>query len=94
MTKEEAGILYESKFWEKMDFLSRAKFQLFEERLCMPFAIFHEAVEKSLGRSVWTHEFAYPESLRRELIGDKDAPTMDEIINLIPEEKRIVVVIN
>ena len=32
---------------------------MFESKLCMPFSIFQEAVEKTLGRPVWTHEFAF-----------------------------------
>ena len=92
MKKEEASRLYESKFWEGMTFEERAKFQLFEELLCMPFDIFHEAVEKTLGRPVWTHEFGLNvEGLRKELLGGKDAPTMEEIINMIPENKRTVI---
>jgi hypothetical protein len=59
MNKEDAIQLYESKFWEPMSFQERAKFQMFEEKLCMPFDVFHEAVEKTLGRSVFTHEFAF-----------------------------------
>ncbi|ADP02551.1 hypothetical protein [Cronobacter phage EspYZU12] len=29
--------------------------------LCCPFNLFHEDVEKRLGRSVWTHEFGSKE---------------------------------
>src|SRR5262249_19115264 len=56
MTPEEALALYESKFWETMPYADRAKSQLFEDRLCMPFDVYHEAVEKTLGRPVLTHE--------------------------------------
>lgn len=41
-------------------------FQLFEKRLCMPFDQFQAAVESTLGRPVWTHEFAEPKWLRAE----------------------------
>lgn len=57
MTRKEAIALHDSKFWETMSFEERAKFQLFEAKLCVPFNVFHEAVEKTLGRSVWIHEF-------------------------------------
>jgi len=93
MTKEQAVALADSKFWEDMSYRERATFQLFEERLCMPFDIFHEAVEKTLGRPVWTHEFASSKQLQAELIGEKAAPSFEEIINLIPKEKRILVAI-
>ena len=90
MTKEEAIKLHDSGFWEDMTHEQRAMFQMNEERLCMPFSVFHEAVEKTLGRSVWTHEFA-SDGLKKELLGDRPAPTMGEIMNLIPSDKRVLV---
>jgi hypothetical protein len=68
---------------------------LFEERLVMPFAEFHKGIEELLGRSVWTHEFAFiskPGGLKEELAGKCKPPTLTEIMELIPAEKRIVVV--
>jgi hypothetical protein len=93
MTREQAVALYESKFWEPMTALARALLQLQEPRLCMPFDVFHQAVEEALGRSVWTHEFARGEQLLRELLGDRPAPTFGEIVGLIPEAKRLIVVV-
>ena len=57
MKKSEAVKLFESKFWEDMSFEEKAKFQISEKRLCMSFDVFHEAVEKTIGRPVFTHEF-------------------------------------
>ena len=91
MTKEQAVALSETRFWEEMTIEQRAAFQLFEDRLCMPFDVFHEAVEQALKRPVWTHEFADQEALRKEFLGDKSAPTMQEIIEMIPAEKRIII---
>jgi hypothetical protein len=70
MTKEEAIGLYKSKCWETMSDRERVEFQLFEERLCMPFAVFQMSVEKVLGRPVFTHEFgtAMVEGLRKEFL--------------------------
>lgn len=92
LTRERAIALGESKFWEQMTAREIATFQLFEERLCVPFDVFHVAVEKTLGRPVYTHEFGLAmDSLRAELLGKRPAPSLDEIINLIPSEKRILV---
>lgn len=91
MTSEEAIKLAESEFWKELSFYDRAKFQLFEDKLCMPFDVFHEAISKALGRDVWIHEFAFRDQLIAEFLGDKPAPTMDDIINLIPKDKRVVV---
>ena len=93
MTKEQAKKLFKTRFWEEMDFRQRATFQLFENRLCMPFDVFHEAVEKALGRSVWTHEFGLNrDGLQRELLGKQSPPTFEDIINLIPADKRIILI--
>gem|GEM_PF-5448199 len=56
MTKEQAIKLSESEFWKKMTFRQIAEFQLFEPLLCVPFEIFHEAMEKTLNRPIFTHE--------------------------------------
>lgn len=93
MTKEHAIALYESGWWKDKSPHSICMFQLFEERLCMPFGDYQMAVEKALGRPVWTHEFgsAGTEQLRKEFLGERAAPTFEEICGLIPEAKRIVV---
>ena len=91
LLKNKDNYINNSKIWEKWSKEEIVSFQLFTEELCMPFGIFHEATEHCLGRSVWTHEFAYADKLQKEYLGEKPAPTMDEIINLIPEEKRIII---
>ena len=94
MTKEEAIALAESKFWETMSYRKRAVFQINEKRLCMPFDVFHEAVEKTIGRPVYTHEFGLNhDGIKKEINGEGVAPTLEEIINMIPAEKRIIVAI-
>lgn len=89
LTQVEAVALCESGWWHELSYRERTEFQLFESRLCMPFGVFHEAVEKSLGRPVWPHEFASPESLRAEFLGDRESPTFGKIMSLIPEDKII-----
>ena len=66
MTKEEAIAKADTKWWETATLEEIVAFQLFEERLCMPFGDFHGAVEKVLGRRVWTHEFGNSGQLREE----------------------------
>lgn len=69
-----------------------AEFQIEQDRLCVPFDVFHKAITEALGRPVYTHEFALNrDGLRKELRGEKEPPTLEEIINLIPEDKRIVI---
>lgn len=92
LTREQAIALAATEWWKTHTDREIALFQLSEERLCMPFDRFHEAVGRALGRGVFTHEFARGNALLRELQGETPPPTMDEILEMIPEAKRIVVV--
>lgn len=90
--KEAAIALAEAKHWEGMTHQERARFQLHTVELTMPFGVFQEAMEKTLGRPVWTHEFGLNlDGLIKEMNGDAPAPTMAQILELIPAEKRVVV---
>ena len=55
--KEKAIKLSLTEWWKEKSYREIAEFQLFTAELCCPFDVFHEAVEKSLGRPVFTHEF-------------------------------------
>ena len=89
LTKEQALSLYESKFWEGMIDREIALFQLCAYTLCMPWDVFQSAIEKALGREVYSHEFKDFESLREELLGNQSPPTQQEILDLIPPSKLI-----
>jgi|LAHQ01.1.fsa_nt_gb hypothetical protein len=89
--REKAIELAESDWWEKCTARQIVEFQLFVAELCMPFEKLHEALEEALGRSVWIHELA-SDNIINEFLGKRKKPTMEEIINLIPEEKRIILI--
>lgn len=91
LTKEQAIAFAENKLYEGMTSRQIAEFQIQQDLLCMPFDVFHKAITEALGRPVWTHEFAFHDELRKELYGEKPAPTFEEIINLIPAEKRVII---
>ena len=91
LTKQQAVDLYKSKFWLTMSANEIVRFQLFENLLCIPMDVFHEALEKELGRDVFTHELKEVWRLQSEFLGDMSAPSFEEIMDLIPEEKRIIV---
>ena len=95
ITKEQAIELGKSEFWEKMTQEEIAEFQINTDALCMPFGVFHQAMEIALGRPVWTHEFGINvDGLRAELRGDKLPRTLQKIMDLIPPEKRIIVIVH
>ena len=89
-TKEQAIAFIENKLYEPLSYRERAELQLFQQRLCMPIDVFHEAIEKALGRPVYTHEFAFIDQLQKEFLGEKEPPTLEEILSLIPNGKLIV----
>ncbi len=94
LTKTQAIKLYESGIWKEWTNEEIVRFQLFQKKLCIPFDCFHEAVEKVLNRPVYTHEFGLNyNGIIKEYLGVEKAPTFDEIINLIPEEKRLIIAI-
>ncbi len=76
-----------------MSLQQRAEFQITQNLLCMPFDKFHEAIEKTLNRPVYTHEFGINiEGLTNELFNDGKPPTFEELINMIPKEKLIMLI--
>ncbi len=91
LTKEQAIAFAENKCYEGMSERQIAEFQMEQDKLCMPFDVFHKAIQKTLGRPVFSHEFAFREELRKELYGEKEPPTFEEICALIPKEKLILI---
>ena len=93
LSKDQAKQMYEQGVWKTMTKEQQAKFQMLTERLCMPFDVFHEAVEETLGREVYTHEFGMNwDGLLAEMFEGAKPPTLIEIIEMIPKEKQIFVI--
>ena len=91
VTKDQAIALYNSGEWKTWTHEQVVRFQLFQKLLCVPFDRFHEAITSVLGRPVFTHEFALNyEGIVMEFLGEKPTPSLAEIIDLIPEEKRLI----
>jgi len=90
LTKEQAIEFAQSGKWKDWPDKELVGFQLFQDRLCIDFSYFHAKIEKVLGRPVFTHEFISKDSLIKEYLGDKPIPTFDEIMNLIPKDKRLI----
>ena len=90
LTRRQATALYESSFWMGLAYVERARFQLSEDRLCMPFEVFVEAVERALGRTVTVGEFLDSKALLSEMTGEHRRLDIDELIDLLPEDKRIL----
>ena len=72
LTEKEAIELASTKWWIGKTPREVCDVQMYQDRLCMDFKDFHEAVEEALGRSVWTHEFADKEGLIAEYEGKRE----------------------
>ena len=97
LTKEQAIALHDSKEWENWTDAEIAAFQMEQNKLCVPFSRFQQAVESVLGRPVWTHEFAGRDGLRDEMSGRIPKATFSDVLDKIPErlrEKTVVIDIN
>jgi len=91
LTKEQVIAFADSGIWKGWTNEQIVRFQLFQRKMCMPFSRFHEALEDVLKRPVYTHEFAFnPGGIELEYLGEKEPPTFNEIIEMIPEDKRII----
>ncbi len=94
ISRKTALKLAKSEFWKTMTAKEIVMFHYNTSRVCMPFNVLHKAVEEALGRQVWSHEFGSKGELLKELMKEKPAPTLKEIINLIPKEKRMIIFID
>lgn len=97
LTEEQAIELAQSGAWEDMTVRERAEFQIVQDRLCMPFAIFHEAVEEVVGRPVQSIEFGINrDGLREEIFNGGSPLSFDDLIDRVIElregDKSIIVV--
>jgi hypothetical protein len=94
MTKAQALRKAKSGWWERQSAREIVAFQLYEQRLCMPFPLFHKAVEEALGRSVWTHEFGLNlEGLKAEFEGCRAPATFDKIVGQLRRTGKPVVIV-
>ena len=92
LTREEAIAFSDTDAYAKMTEKEVAAFQLQQELLCVPMNEFKRVLEVALHRPVFTHELVNPASLLKELYGEKEPPTFDEILGLIPKGKKVVIV--
>jgi hypothetical protein len=90
LTEEEATAFYHGNKWQAWDAKTRAIFQLQQERMCMPFKVFRESIEESLGRKIIPYELlSASDSLLRELQGLADPPSLEDVLALVPPHHKV-----
>lgn len=87
LTKEQAIAFCENKCYEGMTSRQIAEFQMEQDRLCMPFGVFHKAITEALGRPVFTHELGlnYDRPEPVEIIIKRKKKKMEKINGIIIE---------
>jgi len=96
LTETEAIEIFNSNIWQEWTDEEIVAFQLYQDKLCLPFTRFHKAVETVLGRSVWTHEFAFaskPNGLQDQYESNCGKPSMQDIMALFPKNKPIILIV-
>ncbi len=93
LTKEQALKFFESEAYKELPDDELVVFQLEQDKLCMPWSYFHEKVEAVLGRPVYTHEFGLNRNgLILEARKIISPPSFQEIIDMIPKDKQVIIV--
>ena len=64
------------------------------EKLEVPFELIHKRIEDLVGRPVFTHEMGLNWAGLIEEARTREHSTFEEVIELIPEEKRVIVQID
>ncbi len=91
ITREEALAIHKCEAWKDWSDEQIVGFQLFQDMLAIPFGVFHGAIQRVLGRPVFTHEFADVPSLRAEYMKERAPKTFEEIVAMIPAEKLVII---
>lgn len=88
LTWDQAVALYDSAWWVGRDPAEVVRFQLCEDRLCMPLRDFRAALEAVLKRPVFNHELAGSniDRLQAEVLGTRPAPGPRDIIELLRKQ--------
>lgn len=89
LTIEQITEFHNSGVWKTWTNEQICRLQLYQEKLCFPLDVVYKAYASEFGRPVFTHELG-SEALIAEYEGRKPTPTLEEIISLIPKEKRII----
>lgn len=84
MSRQEALDYAASRRWEVLTPKELAVLQLRQDRLCVDFSAFHAGMTELLGRPVYTHEFADPDSLWREYL-DGEPIDLAAVLLKLPE---------
>lgn len=78
-------------WWKKCTAKEIVNTQLWVKEMMMDLAPFQAAMEEVLGRPVQLLEFMDITALMKEYLGEKEAPSLKDILSLIPDNKVICI---
>lgn len=85
LSREEAVHCAETEGWRLLSRAERGFFQLRQERLCMPLAIFMDGMSVLLDRPVFIHELADPDRLWAEHKGGRKRADFSVVLTAFVE---------
>lgn len=93
LTSAQATAFYDSGEWKDWTDAEIVGLQLFQDNLCIDYQRYREALNSVLKRPVFTNELAASniDMLVAEYLGQRPAPTLEKILDKIPEAKRITI---
>jgi len=89
LTKKQAVEIADRELWKKWNDKELVRMQLFQKRLLVPLDQFQMAVQRCIGRPVWTHELGMESSLfriQKDFLKEDLPPSEEEILKMIPED--------
>ena len=91
LSKLQITAFIEQRLWESMTFEELAKFQVTQETLCVPFGVYRNAAERTLGRPLLNLQLVTGrERVKGELFGGTPPESVREVIDIIPLHKRMI----
>ena len=91
MSRLQITAFIKQRLWESMSWEELAKFQVTQETLCVPFDLYRNAAERTLGRPLFNLQLANGrERVKSELFGGTPPESLREVIDIIPLHKRMV----
>lgn len=86
-SEEEARAISGSRVWTEWTDVQILQLQLFQNHLCVPFSKYHSALERCLGRPVYTHTIEFnKQKLVKEFLSIANTLPSEELMKLIPKD--------
>jgi len=80
-----------TRWWEIATAREVVDFYMSDSRLLCPLKVLFKSFDEVLGRPVFTHELSDRKSLKKEMEGEIEPLTIQDILDKMPQEKIIII---